>query len=383
MQQISQIQRDHLTLWYLLQHSTRSYRKLLQHFGNIQDAIHKDAINTWQQLKLHANHIQRLQHYHTGQGQQDFQQLLTKIEQHTDAILLQEQEDYPVALLPYDDSPPILFVKGQTDILQQSQIAMVGSRKPSSQGTQIAYDFAHYFAEQGYVVTSGLAIGIDTASHHGAITSGQSIAVIATGLDQCYPAENQKLWQQIIATGGAIVTEFLPGTPPRKEYFPHRNRIISGLSAGTLVVEANLKSGSLITAQKAADQGKQVFAIPGHIYSQFHQGCHQLIREGATLVDHPSQVLSDLNAFHSSEPSVPVRKSVSSSDMQVKESPHPTVPAHLQRLYECLDWVGISLDELALKLQLSISELTIALVELELLGLCKQQAGRYLRCQIL
>jgi DNA processing protein len=388
MQQLSASEIDQICLWYLLQHSISSFNKLMAHFGSAERAIQLSALATWQQFKLHIRHIERLQHFHTPQGQLEFQQCLTSIAACCDHILFRGHTHYPEALLPYEDSPPILFVAGQIDVLQQPQIAMVGSRQPSPHGAQIAFDFAHFFTDHQFVITSGLALGIDAAAHQGAIQQGKSIAVIGTGLDQCYPAVHQPLWQTIIQQGGAIISEFLPHTPPARHNFPRRNRIISGLSLGTLVVEAGLESGSLITAKEAANQGKQVFAIPGHIYSNFHQGCHQLIREGATLVDHPAQVIEDLSMF--GQLPTPTFTQIQTTPRQTK-SPQPKttehvapaspdIPAHLHALYQCLDWsIGISLDELALQLPHSIAELNVAIVELELLGLCKQHAGRYLR----
>ena len=169
------------------------------------------------------------------------------------------------------------------------------------------------------------------------------------------------------------MTEFLPTTMPLQQHFPRRNRIVSGLSLGVLVVEAALKSGSLITANEAASQGKMVFAIPGHIYSEHHQGCHQLIREGAILVDHPEQVIEDL--------ALPTQWQAQQQPATENSAAPPILPAHLIELYQVLDWVGQDLDQLAQRYSAPIAELTAQLMELELLGLSMQQAGRYLRCR--
>ena len=205
----------------------------------------------------------------------------------------------------------------------------------------------------------------------------RTIAITGTGLDTIYPAQNKALAAQIVQSG-AIVTEFLPTTLPLQQHFPRRNRIVSGLSLGVVVVEATLKSGSLITANEAANQGKMVFAIPGHIYSEHHQGCHQLIREGAILVDHPEQVIEDL--------ALPTQwqaeqQSLATEKVETAKVETTTIPAHLILLYQILDWVGQDLDQLAQRYQSSISELTAQLMELELLGLCMQQGGCYLRCR--
>ena len=358
-------------VWYLVQHSLSSFQKIQQHFGSCEQATQKHHLTEWSQLGLHANHLKRLQEFQTNQGQQKFEQLIQLICQHSDFILTPEDIGYPTQLLPYSDHPPILFGQGQAQALLQPQIAMVGSRKPSPHGRQVAYDFAYYLSEKGFYISSGLAHGIDEAAHRGGLAHHRTIAVTGTGLDTVYPSQNIKLAQQITQSG-AIVTEFLPTTMPLQQHFPRRNRIVSGLSLGVVVVEAALKSGSLITANEAANQGKMVFAIPGHIYSEHHQGCHQLIREGATLVDHPEQVIEDL--------ALPTQWQAQKQPEEALAAPS-SIPTHLIALYQLLDWVGQDLDQLAQRYQASISELTAQLMELELLGLCMQQAGCYLRCR--
>ena len=201
---------------------------------------------------------------------------------------------YPAQLKTIPDPPTALFVHGDPDMLSTPQIAMVGSRNPSSGGARTAHDFARHFAACGLAVTSGLAMGIDAACHQGALAAnGITIAVTGTGLDRVYPASNRELAHQIVGRG-ALVSEFPPGTPPRPGHFPRRNRIIAGLSLGTLVVEAALKSGSLITAQQALEQSREVFAIPGSIHNPLARGCHLLIRQGAKLVETANDVLEEL-----------------------------------------------------------------------------------------
>lgn len=359
-------------VWYLVQHSLSSFHKIQQHFGSCEQATQPQSFSEWEQLGLHANHLKRLKEFQTAQGQQQFEQLLQLICRHSDFILTPDDIGYPTQLLPYSDRPPILFGQGQAQALLQPQIAMVGSRKPSPHGRQVAYDFAYYLSEKGFYISSGLAHGIDQAAHQGGLAHQRTIAVTGTGLDSVYPAQHKQLAQQI-RQSGAIVTEFLPTTMPLQQHFPRRNRIVSGLSLGVLVVEAALKSGSLITANEAATQGKMVFAIPGHIYSEHHQGCHQLIREGAILVDHPEQVIEDL--------ALPTQWQAQQRSATESSSAPPTLPAHLIELYQVLDWVGQDLDQLVQHYPVSIAELTAQLMELELLGLSMQQAGRYLRCR--
>lgn len=363
-----------LKVWYLVQHSLVSFKKILDYFGSCETAVQPAGLAQWSNLGLHANHLKRVDEFQTTQGQAHFEKLVQQIHQYTDFILTPDDSGYPTQLLPYTDHPPIIFGKGQTQALLQPQIAIVGSRKPSPHGRQVAYDFAYYLSEKGFYISSGLAYGIDEAAHQGASVHQRTIAVTGTGLDSTYPAQNKKLSEQILAQNGAIITEFLPGTPPLQQHFPRRNRIVSGLSLGVLVVEATLKSGSLITANKAAEQGKTVFAIPGHIYSEFHQGCHQLIREGAILVDHPEQIIEDL--------ALPTQwQSQQQSQSEATETGAPEIPEHLIKLYQSLDWVGQDIDQLVVHHSQAVAELTSSLMELELLGLCMQQSGLYLRCR--
>jgi len=209
-------------------------------------------------------------------------------------ILLQTDPRYPQSLRELHDAPPLLFVQGDLDLLSTPQLAIVGSRNPTAGGRDNAREFAASFARAGITVTSGLAIGIDGAAHEGALNAGGfSIAVCATGLEQVYPARHRDLAHRL-AKQGALVSEFATGTEPRAEYFPRRNRIISALSQGVLVVEAAERSGSLITARLAVEQGHEVFAIPGSIHNPLSKGCHRLIRQGAKLVESAADVLEEI-----------------------------------------------------------------------------------------
>tara|TARA_R110002110_G_scaffold65206_5_gene180085 strand:+ start:29105 stop:30319 length:1215 start_codon:yes stop_codon:yes gene_type:complete len=204
------------------------------------------------------------------------------------------QQKYPAWLKQIASPPPVLFVRGNVSLLHEPQIAMVGSRKTSSQGQQNAYAFAKQLSSWGMVVTSGLALGVDGACHQGALEQDQhTIAVMGRGLDQIYPRAHIKLAERILERG-AWVSEIPIGIGPRREHFPRRNRIISGLSLGVIVVEAAKKSGSLITANYALDQGREIFALPGSINNPMAMGCHQLIRQGAMCVDNPAQIMEAL-----------------------------------------------------------------------------------------
>lgn len=210
-------------------------------------------------------------------------------------IIRYNEVSYPILLKQIANPPPLLFVEGDADILSHAQLAMVGSRNPTPMGSEMAFQFARYLVSKRLVITSGLAIGVDGASHRGALAgNGRTIGVIGSGLDKIYPASHLNLAKQIIENGGAMVSEFPMGTLPRKEFFPRRNRLISGLSMGVLVVEAALNSGSLITAKCALDQGREVFAIPGSPHNPLAKGCHQLIKEGAKLVEEAEDILQEL-----------------------------------------------------------------------------------------
>ncbi|WP_111895994.1 DNA-processing protein DprA [Acinetobacter sp. MB5] len=371
LNQISKLQFDSIRLWYLVQHSLSSYQHLIDYFGSAEQATSTANLQRWANAGVHKNHVQRAQHFQETSEQQKFQKIIDCLQQHCDFICLAEESHYPKQLLPYSDKPPILFGQGPLFNLSQPQIAIVGSRKASSHGLQLSYDFAYYLADKGFFITSGLAQGIDQAAHSAGLKHQRTIAVMATGIEQTYPSQHINLRQQIVDNGGSVITEFLPFTKPLQHNFPRRNRIVSGLSLGVLVAEAALESGSLITAKLAAEQGKQIFAIPGHIYSEHHRGCHQLIREGATLVDHPEQIIEDL--------ALPTQWQVQQQDIQ--NSVTSEIPSHLHDLYQQLDWVGQDLDQLAIQVHLTPDILTAQLMELELLGLCLQQAGRYSRCR--
>jgi len=210
---------------------------------------------------------------------------------------------YPKLLRTIDKRPIALYVSGRIEALAEPQLAVVGSRNPTAQGRDIAFDFTEYFAQRGLGITSGLAEGIDASAHCGALRGqGITLAVLGTGVDLVYPAANAALHQEI-ARHGALISAFPLGTPPRRNNFPQRNRIIAALSLGILVVEAARRSGSLITARQAIALGREVFAIPGSIHSPLSRGCHELIRAGATLVETAADILRELNfsAFFSND----------------------------------------------------------------------------------
>jgi DNA processing protein len=284
--------------------------------------------------------------------------------------LTPDHVQYPALLLEIPDPPPLLFVRGDADCLAMPQLALVGSRHASRSGVANAYKFSAALSEAGMVVTSGLALGIDGAAHQGAVDrQGASIAVFGTGLDEVYPRRHASLAQRILDTGGAWVSEFLPGSRPLPGNFPKRNRIISGLCAGVLVIEAAPRSGSLITARMALEQGREVFAIPGSIQNPAAHGCHQLIREGAVLVETVAHVLEPLAAllgFYAAQSSSPV--------------PAPVLPAAEAQLLEKMGYDIADIDQLVALTDLPTPQLMPLLVSLELKGVIEPVAGGYLRC---
>src|SRR4030095_2778803 len=209
-------------------------------------------------------------------------------------IVAWDDTDYPRALLELGYPPPVLFFVGRRELLNRPALAIVGSRNATAQGLDNARNFAHALADAGLTIISGLALGVDAAAHEGALLgTGSTLAVVGTGLDRVYPARHRELAHRI-ANDGGLLSEFPPGTPPREHNFPRRNRLISGLAKGVLVVEAAQKSGSLITARYAGEQGREVFAIPGSIHSPLAKGCHKLIRDGAKLVETAQDILEEL-----------------------------------------------------------------------------------------
>jgi DNA processing protein len=264
---------------------------------------------------------------------------------------------YPDALLNSADPPLLLYVQGQVELLATRALAIVGSRHPTAQGEDNAREFAGALARAGFTIVSGMALGIDGAAHEGALDAGgATVAVVGTGLDRVYPASHRALAHRI-AEQGAIVSEFPLGTPPLAQNFPQRNRIIAGLAAGTLVVEAALRSGSLITARLATEAGREVFAIPGSIHSPQARGCHALIRQGAKLVETAADVLEELRGV-----APPV-------------AAPPAGPVPADPVLQALGHDPATLDALIARTGWPAAELAARLLELELDGAVARLPG--------
>ncbi len=279
-------------------------------------------------------------------------------------LLTLADEDYPKRLLEIPDPPAVLYLKGRRSLLasaDHSGFAIVGSRNATPGGLLNAENFAHVLSDAGLTIVSGMALGVDSAAHRGGMLGiGSTIAVVGTGLDLVYPARNRALAREL-ADRALIVSEFSLGTPAMSQNFPRRNRIISGLSRGVLVVEAAIASGSLITARQAAEQGREVFAIPGSIHSPFSKGCHQLIKQGAKLVDDAADILQELDF------AVPVGQ------------PQLTMQLH-DPVLAALGFDAASVDLLVERLALPADKVMARLTELELNGdIASIPGGKYQR----
>ncbi len=285
--------------------------------------------------------------------------------QNNNSAITLADRDYPPLLKEIPDPPPVLFVRGNRKLLSMPQIAIVGSRNPSKLGIETAIAFAFTLSQQGFVITSGLALGIDAASHQGALNAkGYTIAVAGTGLDRVYPARNIGLATEIV-NAGAMVSEFPPGTLAKANHFPRRNRIISGLSQGLLVVEAAKESGSLITARLALEQNREVFAIPGSIHNPLARGCNALIREGAKLVETTQDILEEFNHFFQQD------GNAQTINLQT------TLDLEQQTLLNHVMFSPTSIDKLVEDTKMSVDFISSMLLILELQGFVEANAGGY------
>jgi len=284
-------------------------------------------------------------------------------------ILTLADDRYPARLRAIADPPPLLYVYGDPDCLAVPQLAMVGTRSPTPTGRETAREFARHLAGMGLTITSGLALGIDAASHRGALAGGgYTVAVVGTGLDRVYPARHRELAHEI-AEQGALVSEFAPGMPPLAANFPRRNRIISGLSVGVLVVEAARQSGSLITARLALEQGREVFAVPGSIHNPQARGCHQLLRQGAKLVETAQDVVEELGSLVAYSPA-----SAAESEETASAAP-AELDAEYQKVLECIGHEPTSVDTVVERSGLTADAVCSMLLVLELQGLIAATTG--------
>ena len=297
-------------------------------------------------------------------------------QQHALQLLPAIAPDYPPLLAQQSGAPAVLWLRGSSAALCRPQLAVVGTRNPTANGRETAYEFARYFTRGGLTITSGLALGIDAAAHEGALAAGgPTIAVCGNGLASTYPTEHRDLAERIAAQGGALLSEFPPDTAPEAWRFPERNRIMSALSRGVLVVEAAQRSGSLITARHAGEQGREVFAIPGSIHNPMARGCHQLLRQGATLVERAADVFEELQ--------IPDMNQIVNLISKGSRSGNPGsqgLDNACKILLHALAFEPTSLDTLVLRTGLPGESVASMLLLLELEGLvAPQPGGRFVR----
>ena len=332
-------------------------RRLLMEFGS-PEAVFAASIGSLKSvLKPHVP-----PEITKGIAKEDIAPALSWLEDGNNHIVTLADNDYPQSLLNIPDPPLLLYVKGRLDLLNRPALAIVGSRNATPQGIGNAEAFAKSLSDTGLSIISGMAHGIDAAAHRGALRGqGGSIAVVGTGLDKVYPAANRDL-AHLLAQQGALVSEFPLGTPPLPANFPRRNRIISGMSAGCLVVEASLQSGSLITARLAIEQGRDVFAVPGSIHAPQSKGCHALLKQGAKLVESAQDILEELGGLLVTPASTPAVETLE-------------IQGSCGSLLDHIGFDPVDVDTLKTRSGLTIAELSAMLLTLELNGLINTIPG--------
>ena len=335
----------------------RRFQRLLDAFGSASKAISAPA-SAWRALGLPQACTEARRSVEVRDGASRALAWLERPGQH---LLLLGEPGYPALLAQLPDAPPLLFVAGDPRILEKPQLAMVGSRRASKPGMDTARAFSRSLAGAGFVITSGLALGIDGAAHQAALdVGGQTVGVLGTGLENFYPQRHRALAEAMIERGSAVVSEFPLETGPQASHFPRRNRIISGLSLGVLVVEASVASGSLITARLAGEQGREVYAIPGSIHHPGARGCHQLIRDGAVLVETIEHILEALRGWQ---------------HLGLSTEPPPAVAEH--PLLQLLHAAPQTSEALATAIGWALPKVLGELTELELAGRAVCESGRW------
>lgn len=336
------------------------YQQLLQRAGSIQEIFDPEFIDG---LSQQPNIPKRLINSLKAPNWKDVDHAMAWQQQSHCHIVTQSSELYPSLLRTIPDAPPLLYVMGEPAQLHNPQLAIVGSRKPSKYGEAATQNLVKDCVAAGYTITSGLAHGIDGCAHQATLLSGGvTVAVMGRGLDKIYPVRHTTLAQNILDNQGVLVSEFPLTDAPKPQNFPRRNRIISGLSIGTLVVEAKIKSGSLITAKLALDQGKEVFAVPGSIFNELSAGCHHLIQDGATLVNSAEDIINQF-AFSAPQLSTPTKAAGNIASA-------PTIDADLspeaQSILDVMSVDPVTIDTLHQTTGLTVERLSAMLLSLEL-----------------
>lgn len=352
-----------LALWLTPGIGPSRFEKLRLAFPNLSE-LFKQSTQTLTQLKLPAPSIHALR----NPNWRLVERSLNWESQANHHILCRWHPHYPTRLHEIYGAPPVLFVIGQPGLLAARQIALVGSRNPTITGLDNAQRFAQDLSNIGFCITSGLAHGVDAASHWGALkANGSTIGVLGTGIDIIYPAKNHTLADKI-KEQGALVSEFPLGIKPQSANFPRRNRIISGLSLGVLVVEATIRSGSLITARFAMEQGREVFAIPGSIHNPLAKGCHALIQAGGKLVETITHITEELNDIEIA-PKCPQPPKISADPLDIDQ----------QKLVKYIGYEVTEIDTMIARSGFSAAKITAMLPILELHGAVRKESGGYMR----
>jgi DNA processing protein len=351
--------RAELEAWLRLAHlsglGAATLRKLLQEFGTPEHVLGASAgsLARVTEAKLAAQIA-------AGGNAEGAAIALEWLNQPTNHLVTLADADYPPLLLQTTDPPALLYVKGRRELLTRPALAIVGSRNATKQGLANAEHFARAVSDAGLIIISGLALGIDAAAHRGGLAGeAGSIAVVGTGLDVVYPARNRDLAHELAARG-ALISEFPLGTPPSAGNFPRRNRVISGMARGCVVIEAAMVSGSLITARLANEQGREVFAVPGSIHSPLAKGCHQLIKQGAKLVESAQDILEELGLH--------------GEDAPISNVNHGLAP-DARDFLEAMGFDPCAFDLLSVRSGLTAAALSALLLDLELQGLVETLPG--------
>jgi DNA processing protein len=371
---------EYLFLSHYSSLSEQKFSKLLSVFGDLTSILSSTSEELVSQgvnpgLLNELNSARRM-----ANGNTKVQKALEWSAKDGNFIVCYEDSRYPQRLKEIDHAPALLYVKGRPDLLSEDQIAIVGSRKASPYGLSIAFQLAQEASAVQLNVTSGLATGIDRRAHEGALNDiGHTIAVIGTGIEECYPTKNYRLKQEI-ESNGAVVSEFALGSPPLAHHFPRRNRIITGLSLGVLVIEAAARSGSLISARLAMEQNREVFAVPGLISNPQSAGCHQLIRQGAKLVESMADILEEFPHLDTKSMDQFQKAFISSQSTDTDSENLDLNDSIQEKILRSLKSQPCLLDTLALETNIEINELIERLLVLESRGTISLESGRYHYC---
>lgn len=341
--------------------------RLVNHFGSPEEVLQAPAREL---EKIEGISSKKADAIRRGPDPKKVERQLTAITQYQVRVVTLWDDDYPPRLSQVDYDPPaMLYVRGNADLLTTEALSIVGTRSFTPYGEKVVTEIVEGLAGSGLTIVSGLASGIDGLAHAAAISSGlPTLAVFGCGVERIYPPSNAELGRKILESGGAFVSEFAFGTEPHRGNFPRRNRIIAGLSRGTLVVEAGERSGALITALIAADLGREVMSVPGSVHNHKSRGCHALIREGATLVENAAQVLRILR----------VGAKARAEHAEQSELLEPDMPEEEKRIYHLLDQSDARhIDAIAEALNLSVAEALGTLLLMELKGIVRQLPGKY------